>query len=324
MLTYGRFFPTIEVGGVSYQDGGFRSYNNPVGLCDTEIQQIWGWSQFYDVLLSLGTGYEEEMNSAPRYRGQWYHGFIPRIYNNFMTITDNHETHLKYKGRLGPRKRENYFRIDLKLEKLPKMNDENEMDSLRRQVRLREHGEDERGNVLVALLIASFFFELDNMPVFAHGLHHCQGSIRCRGDPLPIVQALQPHTTNDVEFLLHQERKDFVLAKTKGRASRGTDLQSYICGECKRFMVPIEFSVRHPSEKISIQMRIGTIQRHISGFPHSITWFVDQLQLDAVFGRHDHAIPEVAPCTACKPPKPKRRQGRGTDVKRPRKLPRRI
>ena len=229
-------------------------------------------------------------------------------------MNDNHESHLKYEGRLRKWKRENYFRLDLKLERLPKMNDEKEMENLRRAV--REHGATERRNLKNALLMASFFFELDHRPILGHEpilghrLYHCQGSIRCRVTPLPVINALQVDRGNELEFVLdkgvHQE-VSLVRLRTTDALDVARDIRSYICKQCDRLKIPVDFYVRHPTETISIVCKTDETRRRISGFPHSMAWFVSQQQLDAAFGCQDHVLPAAATCPACSAQNLKRR-----------------
>ena len=70
------------------------------------------------------------------------------------------------------------------------MDDHGAMEMLAQAVTVQPSGEADRQKVLMALLTACLFFELDTQPVYIAGRFHCAGSIRCRSS-----QALKVHVT---------------------------------------------------------------------------------------------------------------------------------
>lgn len=72
------------------------------------------------------------------------------------------------------------------------------------------------------------------------------------------------------------------------------DLDDSICRGCERFSRPIDFLVRHHSEKITIYVVHGDEKRKVSGSPQSMEWFVEQQSLNARFERRDHAVDSVS------------------------------
>ena len=58
-----------------------------------------------------------------------------------------------------------------------------------------------------------------------------------------------------------------------------------ICQVCCRYRKHILFYVRHPTDKITISLRIGTkALRKLSGFPQNMRWFETQQGLRCPFG----------------------------------------
>ncbi|KAI9043620.1 uncharacterized protein KD926_003390 [Aspergillus affinis] len=142
-----------------------------------------------------------------------------------------------------------------------------------------------------ALLTSSFYFQLDRPVLYNLGVYYCQGSIHCRGDYRRVADALTELNSSQIEFLTQTE----VLTKC--------ELGQDICSVCHRYRKHVSFSVRHPTDLITISIRIGNkVTRKISGFPQSISWFQQQQGFDDHFGSSCHDIPGEIRCMSCAQP----------------------
>ena len=62
-----------------------------------------------------------------------------------------------------------------------------------------------------------------------------------------------------------------------------------ICKLCGRFRKAVTFYIRHPSDRVNLQIVFNRLfRRSISAFPQCIEWFVERQKLNAKFGRPDH------------------------------------
>ena len=168
----------------SFQDGGLR-HNKPVNLALWGSRQIWTSTIVVDVVLSLGTGTEDDPRSpkAPRFRHVLNDGFIPRLCRAFMSLLDGENTWKELINRLDEDLKADYFRFNVSLSgPEPRLDDVHQMGQLRKCVQLQPNGLKNRVKTASALLSAAFFFELQVIPTFHAGLYLCQGLIRCRND----------------------------------------------------------------------------------------------------------------------------------------------
>lgn len=167
------------------------------------------------------------------------------------------------------------------------------MRRLQESVRQQDTDNQKILEVAMALLVSCFYFELDSVPIFDNGMYLCKGKILCRDDSLVICQVLTRLFGGPFYLMLGTDSVEPL------------DLQRSICHSCHRFSRKVALRVRHPTEKITIFIKINdTMRRKISGFPQSMAWFVQQQQLSMDFGRKDHVDCSVIPrggCLACEP-----------------------
>ena len=151
------------------------------------------------------------------------------------------------------------------------------MPELRRKVRLHLSTNDDVADVRGAILSTEFFFELDEPPVFERSRYVCRGWIKCK--------------SSNSHDLLGRVCELFPAARfvTNNNLFLGRILKADVCSSCHLYRKRVMFYVRHPSDQVSIFAVLDRLhQRKISGFPHPMSWFVEQQGLNAHFGRHDH------------------------------------
>ena len=258
-----------------------------------ECARLWPSITQPDVVLSLGTGTEAEIKTprspkAPVFRHLLNDGFIPRLVRSFMSSLDGEHAWKSAVNRLDSNNRANYFRLNVTFQGAePRLDDMNCMDALRHSVYLQPQLSKDRNNVASALLVACFYFELDGLPTFESGQYCCRGTIRCRNDFLGVFRAL---------VRLYSESIDFTL----GTQRLGPLDTADVCKTCNIFAMGVQFNTRQLDDIIIIYLRLNDLERRkISGFPHSIQWYVEQQRLDAPFGTVFHDRGARWRCQAC-------------------------
>ncbi|KAH8424214.1 patatin-like phospholipase family protein [Aspergillus melleus] len=271
-------FSTVNIPGLgTFQDGGMGRDNNPINIALFEAKHLWPSVTNPDVVITLGTGTETSSPKTSFFRNVLLDGWIPRVYRSYMRSFDGGTTWKELKMRLDNKSQETYYRFDQYLpEGLPAMDDPDCVAGLSKQVQTQS-GEDHSG-VVVALLTACLFFQLDKMPVYKNGLYHCVGTIRCRAPPRPLIERLA----------MIPGRQAFY----KGKLNLGLSLSADdICFSCHRYSLPVRFFVRDLEESITLSLRIGEAPRRLSAFPNCMQWFIEEQKLDCVFGSPNHDIP---------------------------------
>lgn len=269
---------------------------NPTELALLKSRQIWSANANPDVLLSLGTGTVQDPRprSAPHFRHILNDGAIPRLFQSFMSSFEGESASRDLENRLEESSKPDYFRFNVSLKgpaPAPAIDNIDCMDELRNTVLMEPGVSQKAREAASALLISRFFFELDTAPTeLRSGAFHCQGSIRCRGNSPSVVSSLSR---------LHPQQMDFVTDnETLGRFDGSED----ICQSCHRYRKNVVFHVRHPTDSISIYLRIDRqLRRKISGFPQTMKWFAKEQKLDCVFGTPEHGCASKSPCRACQP-----------------------
>ncbi|KAL9077890.1 MAG: hypothetical protein Q9157_003189 [Trypethelium eluteriae] len=273
----------------AFQDGGLK-HNNPINLALTEMRAIWPTSPCPDVVLSLGTGMTETQSPvAPHFRHVLNDGFIPRLYRSFMSSFDGESVWRDLQNRLDERAKRDYFRFNLEMKDTPLIDDTSRMTEFRQSVSAQPATREHCHDVTIALLVSCFFFELEAVPCFDKGAYRCEGTVRCRTLSENVPRVLSGRYTR-IEFI------------TDGGVLGTFDSYHDICWACHRYSKKLLFYVQHPSDVISLELRLGDHQRRrLSGFPQSMEWFVKQQGLDADFGTPDHGSPGTLYCRVCEP-----------------------
>jgi len=143
------------------------------------------------------------------------------------------------------------------------------MDDLRSSIRLHRRSQQACYEVVIALLVSSFFFELSSPPVFITGSFHCRGNIKCRIPGKAIFKVLTHVKRTTWTYTTDAE----VLGSYAPMVDR--------CPRCYLYKKPVEFRVRQLSEPFSIYMRDQRQRRRrISAFPQTVEWFINQQELE--------------------------------------------
>ncbi|KAI9888422.1 MAG: hypothetical protein M1814_000484 [Vezdaea aestivalis] len=285
----------------TYQDGGLKA-NNPTepALCESHI--VWPANGEPNVLLSVGTGYDNRLQSNTEL-AVWNilrDGFIARLFRASMALLSGQNAWRDLWNRLREDVRSDYFRLNLPLGRSePSLDDVEAMDDLRVQAARHVAAEDDSragsgiAEVVEALLTASFFFELDDEG-FGFVGRSCNGSILCRSPhPRALVRRILD-SYPDARFV--SEKGSYVAALS----------ESDICARCGSYGKGIQLETGQSSGKLSLCLLFNkSRRRRVGGFPNSIAWFAHRQKLNAPFGRSEHK-PLREGC-GCKPEE--RRQG---------------
>ncbi|OCT52722.1 putative Patatin-like serine hydrolase [Cladophialophora carrionii] len=293
-----------DVGGASisqlgtYQDGGVNHHNNPINIALWESRYIWPSVVRPDVVLSLGTGYEETGQSpvvmTPKVKFPWSFSFsvretpLHRLIQSFKGSMDGQSTWRELMNHIHEDEKRDYFRLTLELPgPEPAIDDYGAMELLSSAVRLQPRGPEARRNVLMALLISSFYFELHEIPTYNNGMYYCNGAIRCRSSGA-LRSLLNVHPLGDLEFF-------------NGRTSLGAFLSDRdLCKSCRRYQKTVHFFVKSLEDEISLCLKWSVDQtRNISAMPRRVSWFIDRQGLDMPFGAAAICDPPSVTCKVC-------------------------
>lgn len=252
-----------------------------------ECGKIWSSNTVPDVVLSLGTGKNDDIHplKAPHFRHVFNDGFIPRLCRSFMSSLDGERAWRDLINRLDDNIKADYFRFNISISaEETSIDDANQMENLRRSVSLLPNGLEDRINAASALLTASFYFELQSIPCFENGNYACHGTIRCRNNFDEVLKFFETKS----EFSVNANFLGFLSS-------------SDICTLCHMYSKAITFNVRQLEDTVTIKLKLNAHEkRKISGFPHNMLWFIKQQQLDAVFGTSYHDSPRINRCQMCR------------------------
>lgn len=192
-------------------------------------------------------------------------------------------------NRLDRQAREDYFRLNVFLPYgEPGIDDVSRMDELRTSVHVQSQLGQDCSEVAAALLVASYYLELIDVPFFCSGRYVCQGSIRSRLPGMMCITASARLLRLGWNFVTDSE----VLGSYDGEGD--------LCPKCRRYCKKVRFTVRHPCDEFTIYIQ-GSDQskRKISGFPASIEWFLSEQYLGWVFGTPYQDADQQHSCGAC-------------------------
>ena len=274
----------------TFQDGGL-AHNNPIDIALWESRKIWGSDTTPDLVLSLGTGTEDEVKSptAPHFRHVFNDGFIPRLCRSFMAGLDGERVWTELKNRLDENVRSDYFRFNIPLRAIePSLDNVDQTGELKQCVRLQSSGEHDRKETAGAVLATTFYFELARTPVNEAGQYRCEGTVRCRNNASATINSLRKIHGSHLTFSTDNE----MLVTVK---------EADICKRCRGYSARVKFHVRYLEDSASIYLNFSpNKKRKIGGFPHPIRWFIQQQGLDADFGWPDHGQPSLYACATCR------------------------
>jgi len=284
-------FPQVDLEIGPSWDGGLL-HNCPIGIGLWESKHIWPEQSSPDVVLSLGTATSDPqpntMSRMSRFLPQW----MKSLCSLYLSSIDGEKLWQDIRNRLDENSTQDYFRLNVKVGQVPELDDITQMDDLRRAVQFQHLGKSKREGVVSALLISSFYLELDCLPYYENGFYRCEGVIRCRNNSYAVVHALTKLFSSSLEFTSETTSERGLLAVFKGEED--------ICSWCQRYGKQIVFYIRHPRDTITLSLRTDELNyRKLSGFPQTVEWFIKQQRLDAQFGTADHHIPGAFFCSKC-------------------------
>lgn len=269
----------MNVGGEDFWDGGL-GFPNPIELTTWEANRIWPGCT-HDVTISLGTGKATKTKKSCK-RGH----SIQRLWSSFMDFLDGQTRLYDMTNGLSQQRQKDFFRLDTELPFPIRLDD---VETLNLQKNGVKHVP---GTQLIdaatAMLVSNFYFQLQKPLLYCNGMYKCEGLIRCRGDASQIISSLSNLHSDQIKFLKSSE----CLAE----CIPGQD----ICDYCCRYRRPVSFYVRHPSDMVTISLHIGSIlQRNISGFPQTMSWFEHQQGFQSPFGPTEHDKFGPRKCPMC-------------------------
>ena len=270
-----RLYPPAYIHATGHvQDGGMTKHNNPIKLALWESKRIDHSEP--DIVVSVGTGTTNAPASlkATSLRRVLDH-FVPRLWRNYMFSFDGESNFEDVINSLPEGKRDNYKRLNVSLpENEPRIDDTSRLEELKNIVLLDRSLLRNSQETIYALIIASFYFELDHKPMAREGTRiRCFGRIRCRLSGEAIIKVLEHIQISRLTFVTSSG----MLGVYKGKGD--------LCPLCQRYRKQVEFSVLDLNDIISIYvLSPGKPKRNISSFPQSIQWFIGRQGLDAPFG----------------------------------------
>ena len=267
--------------------------NNPCVLAYSEAQRLWPAVSTPDVFLSLGTGMESSNGTTSRYRNFIFDGFTMRFWRSIKAKHNTEKRWREFRNSIKDSYREDYQRFNPALPSGARIDNAALIPRLRNIVR-----DDPQWNVFFThvarfLLISAFYFELDCYPSRQNEDYLVQGAVKCRLPAMNVIQDLESLGIRYVHFSTD-------IADLTGERS----LRQDFCHTCSRYICPVQFFVKHPSDSICISLKTtSNIRRKISGCPHPISWFIDQQGLTPDHGDFETSRRVGLECPACSPPK---------------------
>jgi len=263
-LTVARFFPAKHIPGEGYfQDGGVGKHNNPVFLARWEGNAIWGNRPC--LTISIGTGYTKNPDQQHLRRHWFWDNFIFRSIRSYQTTYNGEKTWIDYWNAIEPQDREKSFRINLPLDQSFALDEVKKMNDIRQAAHK---------------FLGSFDFQnirLADMPTFTDRLYECRGAIYCRSVNRATAITNMLKEFPDATFTTSSN-------STLGSLANGT-----LCSVCGAYQNKVSVFLHPPGQFTSIYIRFNKFyRRRISGFPNSISWFVERQQIENAFGFRDH------------------------------------
>ena len=267
-------------------------HNNPIKLALWESLRINSSLTQPDLVVSIGTGTRTKIVS-PRlnsFRHILFDGFIPRLWRGYMSSFDGESNYRDVVNNLKEDNRDAYKRLNTLLPtKEPGIDNTSRMGELRESVHSDSILQENCEETVYALLVTSFYFELDSLPK-AHpgGRLLCSGMIRCRLPGEVIIKLLEQLHPFPLSFTTH--------SRTLGYHHGNHDL----CLSCTQYRKHVKFTVRDLDQPITLYARSAKrLPRKISAFPQAMRWFISQQGLDTPFGTLDHRIIQHPNCDSC-------------------------
>lgn len=246
------------------------------------------WDVEPDFTVSIGTGFAQPPESPVIHQTTLGLGnrFILRLIRSWAESQCGQNHWNDHQNRLPEETRGKYFRINMPLDKEPDLDEVEKMPELR-QLASSFLSTYDFLSITRAIFSASFFFELDQVPRY-RDQYICTGSIRCRSP--------------DRRALIARILQEYPAAAftTDQHVSLGYINERNLCMSCGLYRKAVSFSVYHPSQVVRIYLRFNRLHKQvISGFPQTVSWFVERQKLHAQFGRSDHHNPNYSILGKC-------------------------
>ena len=267
-------------------------HKNPIKLALWESLRIEPSLSKPDLVVSMGTGTKKDPNSSTEVfcRHVLFDGFIPRLWRAYKSSFDGESNFRDIVNGLDRETREDYMRLNVVLpSNEPAIDNTSRMGELRQLVDLHPQINQKCEDIIYALLIATFYFELSCIPrELPPGQILCQGTIRCRLPGKVIVELLERIHPSPLCFVIHN--------RSLGSYNGQLDL----CSSCTRYRKSVKFTVRDLGQLTTMYVKSSSqLLRKISAFPQTIKWFIDKQQLDAPFGTTYHKGVRHCSCKSC-------------------------
>ena len=215
-------------------------------------------------------------------RGVFKDGFIPRLLRAFNLSTSSLNSHT-FRSHRSIHRREQYFRFDSEFDgPEPALDDTTKMCELKAAAQAAIHKSKDIDRAASCAVGQYFVFELESQERKEDGQYTCTGHILCRlranGAALGVL----------LDQLIRSSAKLSVQSRqypVGGLVKAGSCLD-----RDGNFRLRVLFEVPDKKSQIFIRLQEGLSEAwNISGSPYSINTLAAAQQLDACFGRADHA-----------------------------------
>ena len=180
-------------------------HNNPIKLALWESLRMDPSLSKPDVVVSVGTGTRKN-SVSPRstsFRHVLFDGCIPRLLRAYMSSFDGESNFRDVVNNLDEESRDDYKRLNIFLPiNEPDIDNTSQMRKLRESVHQNSQLMGNCQMTVYALLITTFYFELDGLPRNLPGdRFQCSGMIRCRLPGKAIVEVLERVHPSQLTFV---------------------------------------------------------------------------------------------------------------------------
>ena len=266
--------------------------NNPLKIARSESLRIYPALSDLDIVISIGTGAPKDsaISEKTSYRHVLLDGGIPRVWRAYMANSfDGERIFWEVVNTVSKDVRDNYIRLNVLLpEEGIGIDDTTGLKELEDCVESSLQLSRQAEQAMYALLVATFYFELDSSPSKSGPGLHCSGTIRCRLPGQTIVLLLERLNPRRMAFVLGKK----ILGDYNGKQD--------LCHSCDRYRKHIQFYVGDLEQTIIVYLASpDRPPRRISAFPQTIRWFVDQQGLDSSFGTVYHRDVGTHSCRSC-------------------------
>ena len=167
-----------------------------------------------------------------------------------------------------------------------RLDDTSKIEYLMHSVRVQKNLPQKCQSIAFSLLASAFYFELEEKPSFHAGGYEVSGLLRCRFDARKIFRTIR--------------RCSATVEVVSDSTSYGFLDEVDICQTCLRFTLQMKFRISQTKDVVDIRLITTSDGTHtISGSGNTVQWYVDQQQLDASFGKHNHGAPGRRACSQC-------------------------